>query len=972
MSTNARADHGHPAVSALAAAGIEIDASSRRRAEYSYDASNYRIPPVAVAFPRTAAQVRAIVDVCREHATPVVPRGGGTGQAGNAIGPGIVVDCSRYLTAIRAIDLEARLADVEPGVVLSHLTDEAARRSGKTLTFAPDPSSRTRATIGGSIANDACGNHSVRYGRMGDHVVEIDVVTADGALVTLGQNGIRATDTADARSRERAAYLDSQLRALAGERMALLRNELGRIPRQVSGYHLEHLLPEKGFDVAKAFAGSEGTLGIIVGARVRLVPAPPSSLLICLGYRDVVDAAADVPRLLTYGPTAIEGIDDAIVTTMRYRRGADSVTALPEGKAWLYVGLAGEDADEVAAQADRLVAEMTRDGHAVDARAVPDPVESALLWRVREDGAGLSSRLAPEVAAGRLEAWTGWEDSAVAPERLADYLRELRELLARYGLASVLYGHFGAGCMHVRITFDLRTPEGIATTERFLVEAAELVVAHGGSLSGEHGDGRARSALLPLMYSPEMMATFADIKRLWDPAGLLNPGSIVDPDPVTDRLALAGIPERDWGTAVPDHRTTLDPFVASVQACIGVGKCRTTSGGVMCPSYRATRDEKNSTRGRARVLQEMTRTAPSVAAGWASADVAESLDLCLSCKACSTDCPTGVDMATFKSEFLHQHYAGRRRPLSHYSLGRLPQWLALAQRTPRLANAAAGMPFSPMGMRAIGLTDQRQLPAIAGRDDWKRAAAAAGATRPGSGTGDALLLVDTFTRGFRPALAGSAAAVLGAAGDRVECTADACCGLTYISTGQLDRARSRLEAAVDTLDDGSDRPIVVVEPSCAATLRTDLPHLIPTDRARTLAQRVRSFAAYVRELGAAGRLAAPAQVPEHVLVQPHCHEYAAFGPTTQTAALQAAGVGEVTVAAGCCGVAGNFGFEAQHYDLSVAVADQALRPALDAADDDIPVLTDGFSCHMQVDHLAPQRRGRHLAELLDPRKDTSG
>lgn len=1014
-------DDGRPVhravVEALRAAGVDVEDGARRIAEYSYDASNYRVPPLAVAFPRTPAQVRDAVRACAAHGIPLLPRGGGTGQAGGALGPGVVLDLSRHLTAVGHLDPEARTVDVQPGVVLSHLTDEVRARTGGVLTFAPDPSSRTRATVGGSVANDACGNHSVRYGRMGDHVVELDLVMADGAMVTVcrapaGEDAassppaVRATGD-DEHSRLAAARIEAGLREIASGSLALLRQELGRIPRQVSGYHLEHLLPERGFDVAKALVGSEGTLGIVVGARLGLVEAPPATVLLCLGYRNVVDAATDVPLLLEHDPAAIEGIDDAIVATMRHRRGDDAVTALPDGAAWLYVELDGEDPEDLAARATRLLDQVRSAGHAVDGRVVTDPVETATLWRVREEGAGLSSRLAPEVARGREEATTGWEDSAVAPERLAGYLRDLLDLLEAHGLAGVMYGHFGAGCMHVRITFDLRTPEGVATFDRFIHEAAELVVAHGGSLSGEHGDGRARSALLPIMYSPEMLAVFAAVKHLLDPDSLLVPHTIVDPLPLTQDLALTDVPARAWGSslaAIPpqdDGRlpatddTTLpartepglDPFVAAAQACIGVGKCRTTSGGVMCPSYRATRDEKDSTRGRARVLQEMVRTSPDVRTGWASDEVADSLDLCLSCKACSTDCPTGVDMATLKSEVLHHRYAGRPRPLPHYSLGRLPQWLGPLTRAHRVVNALARTPLARVGMRLAGLTTARPLPHVAGPDDWAYAAARAGARRPGSGDGQVLLLVDTFTRAFRPQVAGSAAAVLGAAGEVVECTQDVCCGLTYITTGQLDQARRTLERALKTLDDGTGRPIVVTEPSCASALRHDLPRLVPTGPARSVAGRVSSFAHHVRGLGTQGRLAVPDDLPDQVVVQTHCHEYATWGPTTQRAALAAAGVDEVIEATGCCGVAGNFGFEAEHYSISVAVADHALRPALEATagsgvdgacgdgDNDgagaIPVLTDGFSCHQQVAHLAPDRPGLHLAELLDPRPGTA-
>ncbi|MGK7223139.1 FAD-binding and (Fe-S)-binding domain-containing protein [Kocuria flava] len=971
-----------PAVLArLEAAGVAADASPRRLAEYAYDASNYRVAPVAVVFPRTVEDVVGAVAACRETGTPLTVRGGGTSMAGNAVGPGVVLDLSRHMNRIRTVDEAAGTVDVEPGVVLADLTREVEAATGSRATFAPDPSSKNRATVGGALGNDACGNHSVRHGRTSDHVAEIDVVTSDGARLTATSTGLRATDPDDEVSAARAAQLAESLRALAHENLAAFRLELGRIQRQVSGYHLQNLLPEKKFDVARALVGSEGTCAVVVGARMKLVPKPASALLVCLGYADVVDAARDVPTILEFSPAAVEGTDEAIVETMRFRRGADSVLGLPAGRAWLFVDLDGDDAAAVAAAAERLLARLAGNGRLVEGRAVPDPVARASLWRVREDGAGLSSRLA---SGG--ESWPGWEDAAVAPEDLADYLADLRVLLDGHGLTGVMYGHFGAGCMHIRITFDLRTEGGRAVFRRFTHEAAELVVRHGGSLSGEHGDGRARSELLPIMYSPAVLAAFARYRRLWDPHAILNPGSVTAPDPMDAHLALAGVPAREWRTsfdlrpagghgggslAETDDPATAsgagtDPWVHAVQGCIGVGRCRADTGGVMCPSYRATRDEKDSTRGRARVLQDMVRGAATVQEGWRSEEVREVLDLCLSCKACATDCPAGVDMSTYKSEFFDHYYAGRLRPISHVSLGWLPRWLRLTGRIAPLVNAVLATPLGRVAAAAGGLTTRRALPRFAGAGEWRReVAAATGGTAPGNGS--AVLFVDTFTRGFRPEVAGAAARVLADSGETVECSADACCGLTWISTGQLGTAKKLLARAAEALDDGTDRPIVVVEPSCAAALRTDLPELVPTEQARRVAARVRSFAAHAADRAAAGWRPAPADpLPQQVVLQTHCHEYSVFGAGAQRAALAAAGVPEVVDATGCCGVAGNFGFEKQHYEVSVQVAENALAPALRSTGQGTAVLTDGFSCAMQVGHLDPARPGLHLAQLLDP------
>ncbi|MGW6543443.1 FAD-binding and (Fe-S)-binding domain-containing protein [Streptomyces massasporeus] len=952
MTTATRDPAGLPARIAELAPGLRVETGPGATGPYAYDASNYRVPPRAVAFPRTAEDVAGVVRACREAGVPVTARGGGTSMAGNAVGPGVVLDFSRHMNRILDIDPVARTARVEAGVVLDALRSATAAHG---LDFGPDPSSHSRCTLGGMIGNDACGNRSVRDGRTSGHVEALEVVTADGVRAVADHRGLHPVDPADAGV---VARLESGLKRLIEENLAPIRTELGRIPRQVSGYQLQHLLPENGFDLARALVGTEGSCAVVTAATVRLVATAQASALLTLGYDDVVAAAEDVPEILRFSPSAVEGMDEAIVATMRARRGPDSVTGLPEGRAWLYVELEGDEQAEVNARATELLDALKTRGRLTGGRVVESPAERRSLWRVREDGAGLAARL---VDGG--ESWPGWEDAAVAPGNLAAYLRGFRKLLASHDLTGVLYGHFGAGCVHVRIDFDMTSRAGREVMREFLAGAAALVVEHGGTLSGEHGDGRARSELLGVMYSHRMIAAFAAFKRVFDPDGLLNPGVIIDPAPLDADLALRELPLVETSFGFPHD---ADGFAGAVRRCVGVGRCRSDAGGVMCPSYRATGEENDSTRGRARMLQEMVR-GETVKDGWRSAEVRDALDLCLSCKACSSDCPVGVDMATYKAEFLHQHYKGRLRPRSHYCLGWLPKTSALAGYAARPVNALLRGPLGTLLARLGGVTTKRRIPAFASRGALRKTLRAA---KP-SGPAEAVLFVDSFTRAFRPHVAGAAGRVLADAG--VPCTPrdGLCCGLTWVGTGQLDTARAIMTRTVTALDNGDTRPVIVAEPSCAAALKHDVPDLLGTEAARRVADRVRTFTGALTDLADEGWT--PPPLPENVVLQTHCHEYASFKGHRPADLLRRLGVREVDEAEGCCGLAGNFGFEAEHYDTSIAVAGLALTPRLDRLDGR-PVVADGFSCATQIDHLAGDQdiRALHLAELLDPAADRPG
>ena len=937
---------------ALTRAGLEAYADAGTVAMYSTDASLYRVAPLAVVRPRNVDEVAAALAVAREQGVPLTSRGAGTSVAGNAVGRGIVLDFSRYLNRVLSIDPEARTAIVEPGTVHAVLQKAAAPHG---IRFGPDPSTHPRCTVGGMIGNNACGSRSLAYGRTSDNVVGLRLLTASGETLVTGY------DAAGAPTVHGGESIVAGLHDVMGRHLATTRTEFDRFGRQVSGYAAQHLLPER-FDLGQALVGSEGTLGVITEATVRLVVDAPVRVVAALGFASIVEAGEAAPAVVAHGPTSCEGLDSRLLTVLRERRGEGAVPPLPKGDAWLFVELAGDDPAEVGERARALASS----GIALDALVVEDPLVQAKLWRIREDGAGMAGRS----PAGR-PAWPGWEDAAVPPDMLGSYLARFDELVTSYGLTSAPFGHFGDGCMHVRLDYPLDRPDGTAVLRSFLTDAATLVGEYGGSLSGEHGDGRARSELLPHMYSPDAIKMFGEIKHVFDPDDLLNPGVLVDPDPVDADVRFAGsFPIERSGRKQLAFAYPHDggDFAQSVHRCTGVGKCRAdnaASGGVMCPSYLATREEKDSTRGRARVLQDVVRGELA----WDAPEVRDSLDLCLSCKGCASDCPTGVDMATYKSEVLHQTYsrsAGGRwrlRPRSHYSLGRLPLWARLVGRVPGLASVANLMLRLPvlgaLGKWVAGVDGRRSVPAFARRPfhaSYEPSSEAAGGM-------PVILFADSFSDAFDPAVAQAVVRVLESAGYAPRLPDEQlCCGLTWITTGQLDAGRRILGATVASLV-GPARagiPIVGIEPSCTGVLRSDAVELLDSDDARVVAAATKTLAELLAETPG---WIAPDLSGTTVIAQPHCHHHAVMGWQADADLLAATGA-TVQRLSGCCGLAGNFGVEIGHYDVSVAVAEQQLLPALDASLDAV-VLADGFSCRTQVADL----RGResvHLAQLLDP------
>ncbi|MFE7812805.1 FAD-binding and (Fe-S)-binding domain-containing protein [Streptomyces sp. NPDC057433] len=943
----------------------EVDFGTTARALTSMDASNYRRVPVGVVSPRDADDVAAALAVCRAHGVPVVPRGGGTSIAGQATGFGVVLDFTRHMNRLLSLDPRARTAVVQPGLVLDRLQEAAAPHG---LRFGPDPSTHSRCTLGGMIGNNSCGAHSVAWGTTADSVRELSVVTPRGGRLRPGRGWAGAPEG---------------LRELVDGEPARLRTGFPELPRRISGYALDALLPENGADVARSLCGSEGTLGVLTEAVVDLVRAPRARVLAVLGYADESGAAEAAAGLLEHRPLTVEGMAADLVP---------SAAGLPRGGAWLFVETGGETEGEARARAERIV----RAADVLDFLVVTDPARQRTLWRIREDASGTATRM-PDGT----EAWPGWEDCAVPPARLGAYLRDFRGLLAAHGLRGAPYGHFGDGCIHVRIDFDLLTGPGIARFRSFSGELADLVVAHGGSLSGEHGDGQARAELLPRMYGPDMVALFARVKDLWDPDGLLNPGMLVRPAPLDANLRFSVLPREPVDVAF-GYPADGGDFPAAVRRCVGVAKCRTASvsgPAVMCPSFRATGEEEHSTRGRARLLHEML-AGELVTDGWRSTEVRDALDLCLSCKGCRSDCPVGVDMATYKAEFLHHHYAGRRRPAAHYAMGRLPVWLGWVGRTRSAGvvnNLAAVGPLARVAKRLGGIAPEREIPRVAGETftRWWRGRRPAAPSGYGGGDGAApvpgrlvVLWPDTFTEHLSPSVGRAAVRVLEAAGLRVALPPTlrpdgrpvgdgrsrsalrllaarrgrVCCGLTYLSTGQLDRARTVLRRTLDLMEPvlATDAPVVVLEPSCAAALRTDAPELLHDDpRAARLAARVRTFAETLEQY-------APDWTPPHlnrpVTGQTHCHQHAVLGEDPDRRLREAAGL-TGGLSGGCCGLAGNFGFEKGHYEVSVACAEDQLLPSVREAPDGAVILADGYSCRTQLEQLAGAR-GRHLAEVL--------
>ena len=931
----------------------EVRFDSGSRALYATDGSNYRQVPIGVVLPRDVDDVLATISLAREYGAPILCRGSGTSLAGQCCNVAVILDFTRYMNHILEIDPARRVARVQPGVVLDNLRNAAEKHH---LTFGPDPASHDRCTLGGMIGNNSCGVHSVMAGKTDENIEALDILTYDGLRMSVGKTGDAELEQI-IREGGRRGEIYAGLKGIRAKYSDLIRQRYPSIPRRVSGYNLNYLLPENGFDVARALVGAEGTCVTVLQATCRLVESPLARVLLLIAYSDIYQCADRVPDVLAHKPIGLEGVDDLLVEYTR-RKGINSegLALLPEGGGWLLAEFGAATVAEAEAQATGLMEQFGRSPHPPRMRLFSDRQQIKRVWEVRESSLGVISYVPGEPLT-----WEGWEDSAVAPEKLGNYLRDLRKLMDSFSYRSTLYGHFGHGCVHNRVNFDLQSRDGIAHFRKFMEEAADLVVSYGGSLSGEHGDGQARAELLPKMFGPELLQAFREFKAVWDPAWKMNPGKVIEPYGLDENLRL-GAGYKTW---LPETHFQFPQDHGSLAhatlRCVGVGKCRREEGGVMCPSFRATRDEKHSTRGRAHLLWEMAQ-GDVIRNGWRDEMVKQSLDLCLSCKGCKTECPVSVDLATYKAEFLSHYHEGRLRPRSDYAFGNIDIWARLASKVHGLANLATQLPFlRDIAKRAAGMSQQRSVPAFAPQTfrTWFKK------QRPTDPKAAPVMLwPDTFNNYFLPDTAKAAVEVLEAAGFRVTIPeVTLCCGRPLYDFGMLDRAKRLLLKTLDRLAPAieADIPILMLEPSCAAVFRDELINLFPNDeRARKLSRQTFLLSEFLE------RKAAHFQLPKlatKALIHGHCHHKSLMKMTDEESVLTKMGVDWSAPAPGCCGMAGSFGFEEDKYDISLAIGELELLPAVRLAPADSLIIADGFSCREQIAQCT-ERQALHLAEVI--------
>ncbi|MCR4466219.1 FAD-binding and (Fe-S)-binding domain-containing protein [Burkholderia sp. SCN-KJ] len=933
----------------------EVRFDSGSKALYASDASNYRQIPIGVVVPTDVDDLVLALEVCRRNDVPFLARGGGTSQNGQGVNVAVVADVSKYVNRVVSIDAENKTAVVEPGVVCDSLRD-AAEQYG--LTFAPDPATHSRCTLGGMIANNSCGAHSVMAGKTVENVEALHVATYDGARFWVGPTTETELEQIIAQGGRRGEIY-ARLRALRDRYAESIRSEFPQIKRRVSGFNLDQLLPENGFNVARALVGTEGTCAVTLRAKVRLVHSPAQRVLLVLGFDDIFIAADAVAHFNRFSPIAIEGLDRGIIRGLQARGlKAEEIALLPAGDAWVVLEFGADTADEALRQAHEADAYFGA-GHAgprVTGMVVESRSQQQKIWSIRETGA---SAVALSIDPSKPDPIAGWEDAAVDPLRLGDYLREFQALVDRYGYETCLYGHFGDGCVHARITFDIRTAEGVATWRNFLREAAQLVVDFGGSLSGEHGDGQAKAEFLPIMYGPEIMQAMAEFKEIWDPANRLNPGKVVNAYRVDENLRMGpAYKPVTLATRLTFTSREGNGMQRAVERCIGMGKCRSHDGGTMCPSYRATREEKFSTRGRAHLFWEMLQ-GEVISDGWNSREVKEALDTCLACKGCKSDCPTHTDMASYKAEFLSHYYETHARPRQAWFMGMIGQWAPLASKAPRLMNFLTSGITGRLGKWVAGVAPERSLPVFAHRTF--RSMVRDMPTKEVGSAGKVILWVDTFNDHFSPDVAIAAVKVLEWLEYEVVLPRRRlCCGRPLYDYGLIDRARALLETAVSELSPeiAAGVPVVGLEPGCLSVLKDELLKQLPANRAAAkLSEQTHLFSDFV-----ARRDVEWPRLDADVVVHGHCHQKSVFGMNGEKALLDKIGVRWSLLDTGCCGMAGSFGFNTDHYELSMKIAEDSLLPKLRKASPDAWVVTNGFSCKEQI--AATGKNSIHMAELV--------
>jgi FAD/FMN-containing dehydrogenase/Fe-S oxidoreductase len=935
------------------------------RALYAADASNYRQPPIGVVLPRGADDVIAAVAVAREFDAPVLMRGGGTSLAGQCCNTAIVLDTTKYFNRLVSIDPARRRATVEPGIVLDELRKAAAPHG---LTFGPDPSTHSRCALGGMIGNNSCGVHSVLaefYGP-GPHtmhqVEELDVLLYDGTRLTVGP-----TSEDELRRIAHEGGRRGEIYRALGELRDRYADEIRRrfpqhLVRRASGYNLDQLLPEHGFNVARALVGTEGTCVAILGATVTLIHNPTCRVLLVLGYSSVYDAGDHVPQIRELKPIGLEGMDENLIKDMRENGiHPDALKLMPDGKGFLVVEFGADTMEEATSLAQRAREALSKTKNPPAMKIYADQESQTKIWEVREAGLGATA-----FVPNKPDSWPGWEDSSVPVDKVGDYLRDLRDLFTKYDYHPSLYGHFGQGCIHCRVNFDLYTADGIERYRAFGVEAAELACGkYGGSLSGEHGDGQARGELLPIMFGDTLMDAFHEFQAIWDPQGRMNPDKTVSGFTRSENLRLGpeyAPQEPETHFQFPEDRGS---FARATLRCVGVGLCRRHEGGTMCPSYMATREEKHATRGRTHLLFEMLR-GELVDEGWKSEEVKESLDLCLACKGCKGECPVHVDVATYKAEFLSHYYEHHARPRNAYAFGLIHRWAALGTRLPRLTNAATHLPLVSRAAKwAMGMSPHRSVPKFA-TTRFTRQYASRRRTAPPIGTPQRVLLwPDTFNNHFFPKALSAAVDVLESVGCTIALPPEGlCCGRPLYDFGMLDHAKHQLREIMGRLSDeiAAGTPIIGLEPSCVSVFRDELVNLFPRDEnARRLHDQVVMFGDFLGQ-----RLDAGAKIPtlhKRALVHAHCHHKAVLGVTGEQKVVRALGLEAQWPQSGCCGMAGAFGFEKEHYDVSMAIGERVLLPAVRDADRETLIVADGFSCREQIAQ-STKRRALHLAEVV--------